>query len=290
MSTVYTIPVDAGAVLSAKETLPPGGVVEAGTPTVVLAHGWTINRQSWQPVIDEIHAHRAVRVVSYDQRGHGRSTLGSQDPTIRQLGHDLHAVIEATVPTGPIVLAGHSMGGMSIMAYAGQHHEEFRERVRGVVLVSTAASIEDRKAIPLEGLVMRVCAAAPGIQPRVLVPTWAQRGMIFGQGARKEDVKHAIRQVQRTKMPTIGKYFNALSMHNELESLAHFVDVPTHILVGGEDRLTPVDRSRQLAEAIPDARLTVLAGLGHMLTYEAREIVSDALIEMVDNAREVSAA
>lgn len=286
---IHVVAAEHGALLSAKVTLPEQPP-RPGTPTVIMAHGWTSTRQSWRAVMAELESRLPVRIVTYDQRGHGRSTMGTVEPTIKQLGRDLHTIITALAPEGPIVLVGHSMGGMTVMAYAGQFPDELRARVCGVTLVSTAASIDGRSPIPLEAYVMRVCQMAPAIPPRLLVPAWAHRGRIFGPLARKEDVRHAIRQVQRTKMPTIGKYFTALSAHNELEALAAFEQIPTHVLVGSDDRLTPLPLSRLLAQRIPGARLTVLAGLGHMLPYEAREIVTDSVVEQIRATSDAVAA
>lgn len=277
----FHIPAADGAQLEAQEYLPPHGV-DPDLPTVVLAHGWTVARGSWRPVIEELHTHRAVRVIAYDQRGHGGSSMGTGTASVRGLGDDLATVIAATAPEGPLVLGGHSMGGMTIMAYAGRHHREFVSRVRGVALVATAASVEGRQPIPLEGLVMGLVARAPRIAPRFLVPTPIQGRLIFGEGADPAHVKEAVAMIQRTKMPTIGAFFSAIEQHDEIESLAHFVDVPTHVLVGTKDRLTPVSWARRLKEQIPDARLTVLPGKGHMLTYEATASVTDALIDYID--------
>lgn len=289
VTSTHVVAAEHGALLSAKVTLPEEPP-RPGTPTVIMAHGWTSTRQSWRPVLAELQRHLPVRVVTYDQRGHGRSSMGSAEPSIKQLGRDLHTIITALAPEGPLVLVGHSMGGMTIMAHAGQFPDEMRARVCGVTLVSTAASIDGRTPIPLEAHIMRFCTRAPAIPPGLLVPAWAHRSRIFGVGARKEDVREAIRQVQRTKMPTIGRYFTALSAHNELEALAAFEEIPTHVLVGSEDQLTPLPLSRLLAQRIPGARLTVLAGLGHMLPYEARELVAASILEQIRAAATVAAA
>lgn len=284
VTATHVVAAEHGALLSAKVTV-PATPVPAGTPTVVMAHGWTSTRQAWRPVTGELERHLQVRIVTYDQRGHGRSTMGiGIEPSIKQLGRDLHTIITALAPEGPIVLVGHSMGGMTIMAYAGLYPDEMRARVRGVTLVSTAATIDGRTPIPFEAYVMRMCQLAPAIPPGLLVPVWAHRGRIFGHSARREDVREALRQVQRTKMPTIGKYFTALSQLNEVEALSQFEGIPTHVLVGSHDQLTPLSLSRLLAERIPGARLTVLAGLGHMLPYEAKETVAAAVLEQIQAA------
>ena len=262
------------------------GVLEhdPSLPTVVMAHGWTLTHAAWRPVLEELLTHRAVRVVTYDQRGHGDSTMGRPPKaTVRLLGDDLAEVIAATVPgDSPLVLVGHSMGGMTIMAYAGSRHADFGRRVRGTVLVGTAASVQGRRPIPLESLVMGVASRAPRIGAGIFVPSAIQGPMIFGRDADPADVKEVVGLIKRTKMPTIGAFFTAIEAHDEIASLAHFVDVPTHILVGSKDRLTPVAWARMLQEQIPGSRLTVLPDLVHMQAYEATGTVTDAVIEFVD--------
>jgi len=279
---VYRVTASYGASLLAEEIL-PAGPLEPGAPTVVLAHGWCLDHTSWHKVIAELHRRRAVRVVVYDQRGHGKSSMGEVgEPSVRILGDDLYEVIHAAAPTGSLVLAGHSMGGMSIMSYAGLHYDHFTQRVRGTVLASTAASIEGRTPVPLERVIMAVASRAPAIPPRLLVPRLVEGRLIFGANAARDDVRHAVHQIQHTKMPTIGRFFYAIANHDEVAALPHFVDVPTHIVAGSDDRLIPVAHARALQERIPDADLTVLDGVGHMTTYEAATTIADAIIGLVD--------
>ena len=105
--------------------------------TVVFSHGLALDQGSWHYQRRDLAG--VGTLVFWDQRGHGRSSRGAPErATIDQLGADLLAVIEATAPTGPIVLVGHSMGGMTIMALADAHPELFGDRVVGVALISTS--------------------------------------------------------------------------------------------------------------------------------------------------------
>jgi len=281
---VYRVPVSYGASLFAEEILSPRPI-PPGTPTIILAHGWCLDHTSWHRIVSELLEQLDVRIVVYDQRGHGKSTMGEiEEPSVRILGDDLFEVIHATAAEGPLVLAGHSMGGMSIMSYAGLHHDHFAARVRGVVLASTAASIEGRTPVPLEGLIMAVASRAPGIPPRILVPRLVQGRLVFGPHAARDDVKHAVKQIQGTKMPTIGRFFYAISNHDEAEALAHFVDVPTHVIIGDDDRLIPVSQVEALIRQIPDADLTVLHEVGHMTTYEAVDEITTAIVSLIGGA------
>lgn len=277
-----SIPAPHGASLAATE-FAPEVAPDADVPTLVLAHGWTLARASWEPVVREVQSHRAVRVITYDQRGHGRSTWGSlREQSIKGLADDLAAVIAATAPSGPLVLGGHSMGGMTVLAYAGRHTAELRARVRGVALLSTTATVEGRPEVRGEALAMSVAARIPLLRTGMLVPGSVLRGLNFGEGPDRAVVKDMVRTMGRTSLATTGRYFASIRDHDETEALAELADVPTHVLVGTRDRLTPVRWARSLHDGIPGSRLTVLPGKGHMLTHEATDTVADALIELLD--------
>ncbi|SES25336.1 Pimeloyl-ACP methyl ester carboxylesterase [Pedococcus cremeus] len=257
-------------------------------PTVVLAHGWTLSHRSWLPVLDRLRSQLDVRVVVYDQRGHGSSTPGPTSPSVRVLGDDLAAVVSAAAPKGTLVLGGHSMGGMSVLAYAGRHRRAFRARVRGTVLVSTAAGdLSVRRSAP-EAFVMQALARMPRLPAGRAVSLFGQQHLLFGEGARAEDVAATREQVAATHLPTIGQFYAALGDHDEQEAAAQFRGIPTDIIVGAKDRLTPVHHSERLHELIEGSELTVLPRLGHMLTYEAPEVLTKALASHVHAAQSQS--
>ena len=280
--STLSVPAPHGATLAATEFL-PAATPDEDAPTVVLAHGWTLARASWEPVVRELLSHRAVRVVTYDQRGHGRSTWGSvRSQSIKALADDLAAVVDAVAPTGPLVLGGHSMGGMTVLAYAGRHPSVVRDRVRGVALVSTTATIEGRPEVRGEALAMAVAARVPLLRMGMFVPRSVLRNLNFGENPDRAHVRSTVRTIAGTSLATTGRYFASIRDHDETEALAELADVPTHVLVGTQDRLTPVRWARSLHDGIPGSRLTVLPGKGHMLTHEATDTVADALIELVD--------
>lgn len=260
------------------------------TLTVVLAHGWTLDHRSWERVVPLLQEHAPVRVVTYDQRGHGSSTLRGRRrrprtaPSVRALGDDLAAVIAATAPTGPLVLGGHSMGGMTVMAYAGTHPDDVRARVRGVALVSTSAGELRGLGRRGEAPLMRTIARVPGMRAGRAITQEGQRRLLFGVHARSADVAATREMVAATRLATIGGYYAALGRHDEAQALAVLADVPTHVLVGERDRLTPVSHARRLAELVPHAELDVLADVGHMLGYEAPDVVARHLARLVEVA------
>jgi pimeloyl-ACP methyl ester carboxylesterase len=250
--------------------------------TVVLAHGWTLDSRTWGPVADALTAGpEAPRVVRYDHRGHGRSeAVAAESMTLERLADDLAAVIEATAPTGPLVLAGHSMGGMTLMALAERHPELVAGRVAGVALVSTASGglaaanlgLPPRRA----ELVRRVEKRMYGSRywtgrrrmgnPRLLTP--ALRWLLLGPGADVAAVRVTARCVSGCRPATVAGFRATLDAHERDAALAAFAQVPTAVLVGSRDRLTPVSASRRIAKALPSAGLTVFPDAGHMLPVE----------------------
>lgn len=279
-----SIPAANGGTLSATELL-PATTPAADSPTIVLSHGWTLTRAAWEPVVRELQSHRAVRVITYDQRGHGRSTWGSvNSQSIKGLADDLATVIAATAPTGPLVLGGHSMGGMTLLAYAGSHLAQVRDRVRGIALVSTTAAIDGRREVRGEALAMALAARVPLARMGWFVPSRVLRDLNFSQDADKASVRDMTALIGRTSLATMGRYFASIRDHDETEALAELAEVPTHILVGTKDKLTPVRWARSLHDGIPGSQLTILPGKGHMLTHEATDIVADTLIELIDGA------
>ncbi|GAA1606941.1 alpha/beta hydrolase [Kribbella karoonensis] len=137
--------------------------------TVLLVHGWTCSTRSWHNQVEglpQILGPDAVRVVTYDHRGHGRSDAAPAGSTrLEQLADDLLTVLDEVVGDGPVVYAGHSMGGMTLMAAADRHPELFGPRIRAAALVSTTSGHLTEGAL---GLPTRFDPAAVRIAPRVL--------------------------------------------------------------------------------------------------------------------------
>jgi pimeloyl-ACP methyl ester carboxylesterase len=261
----------------------------AGPVTVVLAHGWTLDATTWAPVARSLDA----RVVRYDHRGHGRSA--AVDPatmTIDQLADDLAAVIAAVAPEGPLVLGGHSMGGMAIMALA-QRHPEVAARAQGIALVATAAGglaghtlgLPPRLAAAVALGQKRVFAssrwvARPALgHPRMLTP--GLRWLLLGPRADAEARRITVAAVAGCRPGTVSGFRPTLDAHERAVALAAFADTPTVVLAGTHDRLTPVPMARRIAEALPSAQLTVYSGAGHMLPVERTAGVAVRLTALV---------
>lgn len=249
--------------------------------TVVLLHAWTLDARTWGPVARSLAAGPApARVLRYDHRGHGRSA--AVDPgtmTVEQLADDLAAVLEQEAPQGPLVLAGHSMGGMTIMALA-QRHPGVLERVAGIALVATASG---GLANPTFGLSPRAAVLLARAEARMRTsPRWATRStmgnprylapamrwLLLGPGAGAEAARITTEAVAACRPLTVSGFRPALEAHERDTALAAFTTIPTVVLVGSRDRLTPVRFSRRIIAALPAAALTIFPQAGHMLPVE----------------------
>lgn len=254
-------------------------------PTIVLAHGWALTHETWLPVTERLAACGGVRVVLWDQRGHGGSTYGAgssrpRKESVKQLGADLAAVIDALVPaTSRLTLGGHSMGGMTVMAYAGLHPEVLAARVDRVLLASTAMGELHGPGIPLERQVMTaITRLRLPWRPGRLVTAGSQRRRVFGNYPRPQDVQAARGMLAQTRFTTFGAFYLALMEHDESAAMESLAQVPVTIVVGRLDRLTPRKFGRALAEAIPGAQLEVVEGIGHMTPYETPDLLVSALL------------
>ncbi|MGY1807485.1 alpha/beta fold hydrolase [Blastococcus sp. SYSU D00669] len=294
-----------GAVLHATVDGPDDAPV-----TLVLAHGWTLAQAAWDDVADLLAPRAAageLRLVRYDQRGHGRSTWGAADISIDQLGQDLAAVLDRLVPSGPVVLGGHSMGGMTIMCLAAARPELFGGRVRGAALVSTSAGdlapeprtraerIRQRltpgaltAALAAARVIERLRQAVPPAHPRHRTIV---RDLLYGADATDAMVLAGAEIMHASTVRAFTAFLPALGDHDKRTELAALARVPVEVLVGDTDKLTPLRHSEQLAEALPDARLQVVPRTGHMLPQERPQLVAEAIGRLLAAAvREPAAA
>jgi pimeloyl-ACP methyl ester carboxylesterase len=247
-------------------------------PTVVLPHCWGCSHKIWVPVARRL-VETGHRVVLYDQRGHWESTRGTAPLTVEILADDLRAVLEAR-EVHDAVLAGHSMGGMTIMSLATHHPEVLRQRAKALVLVSTSAmSVASGPATAAQ------VAAAFMASPVVSRSLSSPYGRRFVRGAFGDDAKYAHMDLTRKLFgdcdPKVrGGFLKALSTLNLLEGIAT-IDLPTTVLVGTLDQLAPPRLADQMIATIPGARLVTLEGQGHMLPLEDPASVTDEIIRAV---------
>jgi pimeloyl-ACP methyl ester carboxylesterase len=274
-----------------------------GAPTVVLIHGWTCNTTFWAPVIKALRrtAGPELRVVAYDQRGHGGSEEpGSGGYSVPILVEDLTAVLDATVPAGEkAVLVGHSMGGMTVMACGG--NEAVLARTGGVVLCSTGFRLlpGSSKVVPGLARLPRANRAAHHLLLSSRMPigpvTRLSRAMLKHTALGPK----ADRQLQNVNANMIAACLKKPRaawgrVLSELDVSVHVgrLDVPTSVVFGTSDRLTPpAAHAQAIADALPDfAGITTLQGVGHMTPMEAPDAVAALIRDRVAAMTQQAAA
>lgn len=270
----------------------------AGDLTVIFCHGYALNQDSWHFQRKALRG--TARLVFYDQRSHGRSTKAEFDTHhIDQLGNDLAAVIEAVAPHGPIVLVGHSMGGMSVMAYVQAHPDEIGSRVRGVALVATTAGGVRANTLGMPGPLGRLVQSwAPPIaeflaEHEQLVAGWSDSdlGLLltriysFGSPASDQAGRFVARMLAETSLEVVADFLPALHEHDKHEMLHLFQKAELLVIVGAADRLTPPALSEEIVAAVPGAEFAVLGDSGHMVMLERPDEVSELLLSLIERVR-----
>lgn len=255
--------------------------------TLVLAHGWTLTHRHWDEVVERVRAERPdVTVVRWDLRGHGRSTHARLRgrTSMDQLAHDLQRVLRAVVPDGPLVLAGHSMGGMGLMAWARLHPDEADARVTGTLLVSTAvAGLAPSRPGRVVPRAMRLLRRAPPTLRIPRMPPRTARRRAWGPSTPDHVIRRAAAVDGWFGTSTFGGWYPALMAHEEHAGLQVLGRHRVQALVGDLDRITPVRFTEAIADALPDADVVVLPGHGHMLPMERPDVVSQHLLALLSD-------
>lgn len=261
--------------------------------TIVFCHGYALNLDCWH-FQREHYRDRGIRAVYYDQRSHGRSArspLGNA--TIDQLGRDLRTVLDAVVPDGPVVLVGHSMGGMTIVALAEQYPELLGDRVVGTALISTTAGGLDPSRIlfpMVEGwgvsgalhrgvsTLARSHRAVDGLR-RIGrdVGLAATDQLAFGDEVPASYVEFVDRMLSATPFEVVAEFFPGFSDMDKFDHVGALAKVPTTVICGTADKLTSVGHSRKLHSRIDGSELVECHDAGHMVILERSDEVNGEL-------------
>ncbi len=271
--------------------------------TVVFVHGWTLTRQCWYLQRHAL-ARPGVRLVFPDLRGHGRS--GRPDPagcTIDQLADDLARLLDARVPRGPVVLVGHSLGGMAVLGLARCRPDLFGPggRVVGVGLLSTSAGNMSEVTLGLPrvfGPVVRL------VRPRVVAPVVRYgdrlesgralagpaltralvRRLSFAGDATPAQTALMESMVDQCPLAVIAAFDGQFPGYDTTAALPALAGIASLVLVGDQDLITPVSHSQTIAAALPACVLTVLPDTGHMVQLERPDEVTREVGALLERA------
>jgi pimeloyl-ACP methyl ester carboxylesterase len=267
--------------------------------TLVFSHGYCLSLDSWH--FQRRALRGRYRMVFWDQRGHGRSQRGPENSAnVDQCGRDLALVINQTAPEGPLVLIGHSMGGMTVMSLAAHDRAAFERRVVGVGLVGTSSGGLSTVDFGLD----RVGLAVQRIGPRVLSVLARQPGIIersrrigsdleqvlvrrfsYASDVDEELVRFTADMISSTRIEVVNDFFPGFAAHDKREALAALDGIETLVLVGDADLLTPAAHSEDIIRLVPHAEHVVVRDGGHLVMLEHAEVVTPHLLALVERAR-----
>ena len=268
--------------------------------TLVFVHGYALNLDCWHFQREAFRG--KYRMAFYDQRSHGRSERSDREhASIDQLGDDLATVIAQVAPQGKVILVGHSMGGMSIIAFAERHPKLFAKKVAGVALVATTAGglrphrtlsrwIPDGLGQAVAPRLIAALAKAPELvdsarRPGSNVGFLVADQFAFGsKDVPAAEVEFLDEMLAGTSFGVLAEFFPSLSELDKFEHLLVLNDVPTTIICGTKDKVTSIGHSRKMAARLTNATLVECEGAGHMVIFEARDRVNAALDSLVEAA------
>jgi pimeloyl-ACP methyl ester carboxylesterase len=290
----YVVTTPDGVPLAVREVGPADAPL-----TVVFAHGFCLRMgafhfqrirlsEEWGP---------QVRMIFYDQRGHGRS--GDAPPetyTVTQLGMDLETVLQVIAPRGPIVVVGHSMGGMTVLSHARQYPHHYGNRIVGAALISSAAEGVAKSPLgeilnnPALEAVRRAARSAPNLVQRGRNVGRSVIGPILRAASYADwNVSPSIvafseRMMLDTPIPTMVEFSHALEVHDETAALPTLTKIPTLVVCGDHDLVTPAEYSKRVADALPDSELVIVARSGHLVLLSKPDPINDGLVRLVKRA------
>ena len=268
--------------------------------TIIFAHGYALTMDSWH--YQRLALRGKARLVFYDQRSHGLSGRADFDTHhVDQLGEDLGEVIDAVAPEGPLMLIGHSMGGMTIMALADQRPDLFRERIYGVALIATSAGALEQGSL---GLPSALSTAFHRLAPPIAALLAKQKSLVektrwndtdlgllftrmyaFGSNAPDQASRFVAGMLSSTPIDVVAEFLPALQEHDKYDVLPVLQHVELLVIAGDHDRLTPKEMSDEIVAAVPGAEYVVIKDSGHMVNIEKHDEVDELLLGLVYRVR-----
>ncbi|MFC0628811.1 alpha/beta fold hydrolase [Kribbella deserti] len=269
--------------------------------TLIFVHGYGLNMDCWH--FERRDLAGIGKMVFYDQRSHGRSGRSPQENvSIDQLGRDLFGIFEEFAPSGPVILIGHSMGGMSIMALAEQHPELFGDRVIGVGLCSTSAGGLDETSIIFPGWPGRLARrfATPTVAALARIPDVVERSRkagtdisyiltrkySFGSEVPPAFTEFVNEMIAATPISVIADFYPIFALHNKYAALEPLQKVECVVIGGDNDHLTPFAHSEEIVRHVPGAELVEVKNCGHLGLIEHHREFTAALLGMIERAEQ----
>ena len=267
--------------------------------TLVFVHGYGLNLDCWH--FQRRHFRGQFRQVFYDQRSHGRSSRSEAELCrIPQLADDLYQVLQEVVGDRPVILIGHSMGGMTIMRLAQSRPELFGSQILGVALFSTSAG-EVLNYSPIRGIPGRTFhrVAEPLMAGLNRIPELVAQGrragsdlgyvvtrrLAFGPDVPPRYVDFAAEMLAEIPLEVVADYYPAFGEVDEFRALEILSAVPTVVVGGENDVITPIQHTARIIDLLPKAEASRVENCGHLGMIEKHEIFNAALDRLIERVR-----
>jgi pimeloyl-ACP methyl ester carboxylesterase len=267
--------------------------------TLVFVHGYGLNLDCWH--FQRLHFRGRLREVFYDQRSHGRSSRSEAELCrIPQLADDLYQVLQEVVGDAPVIMIGHSMGGMTIMRLAQSRPELFGSQILGVALFSTSAG-ELLNHSPIRGIPGRTFhrVAEPVMAGLNRIPELVAQGrragsdlgyvvtrrLAFGPEVSASYVDFASEMLAQIPLEVVADYYPAFAELDEFRALEILSTVPTVVVGGEDDVITPIEHTARIIDLLPKAEAIRVENCGHLGMIEKHEIFNDALDRLIERVR-----
>jgi pimeloyl-ACP methyl ester carboxylesterase len=241
-----------------------------GTPLVLL-HAFPLSARMWEAQLELLPglSGDATRVLTMDQRGFGAAELGEDEPSLDLIADDVARLLDAA-GIDRAVIGGLSMGGYVAMAFARRHGD----RLSGLLLADTKATVDSGQVRANRERIARTVLARDSV--RLLAEEKIEEGLL-GPGTDPELVARVRKMIAESAPRAVAWAQRAMAARGDsLDTLAS-VTVPAAVIVGEFDALAPLDEARLMADALPDAHLTVIPSVGHLSSLEAPETFNAAV-------------
>lgn len=263
-------------------------------PVLVFTHGWGLSARMWAEARRDLGARYGL--VFWDLPGSGRSGRPPAGYSIEGFAEDLHAVVDSLPPHRPVVLVGHSIGGMTTLTLCARHPELLNRRVVAIALMNTTHA-NPLTTMALAGLFTRLqplveaaCRLEPLVSPLTWLMNWqaylsgathlAARLVGFGARPTREQLDRIARLPTKTSPAVQARGILAMIHWSVTERLAR-IDVPALVFAGGRDLITKDHAGEDIASALPQARLVRVGDAGHMGPVERADVYAEQLTDFV---------
>jgi 3-oxoadipate enol-lactonase len=243
---------------------------------VVLLHGFPLSREMWREQLSGLGS--IYRVIAPDLRGHGESPAPEGVYTMDEMADDVVELLDTLHITERVVLGGLSMGGYVALSMLAR----YPERIRALILMDTRAGADTVEAAANREVTAQSVLSAgtatsvvDAMLPKLFAPITLEQ--------RPERVEPMLAIMEKTSPRGVAGALRGMAIRPDRRAELPGISVPTLVLVGEHDVITPPAEARAMAEAIPGARLQVIPEAGHMAPYENYSAANLAILQFLKN-------